>query len=128
MDTAEDRAQYRDLFREYSAFAAEFPRLVATRNRILGAVAKLPAGIPVAQLRKAVSHSGKTKFGVMINQLVRGGWLVRSGDGEAARLTWGGALVDDMTFLKSEIGHPQGLFAVAAGGSAERKWWEFWKS
>jgi hypothetical protein len=60
---------------EYKQRLAEFPLLVATRSRLLESVIGRAEGIDRDKLKTAVKHEGSTAFGVICNQLARGGWI-----------------------------------------------------
>jgi len=74
-DTKEDREVFREYLAEYKEFFKEFPLLIHTRNKMIEIVNSYPNGIERNQLKKMVDHPGITKFGVICNQLSRGGWL-----------------------------------------------------
>ena len=74
-DTREDRKANRELLASYREYASEFPKLIEARERLLAAVSDHPAGIDRNEFKNSVKHSGVTTFGVICNQLTRGGWL-----------------------------------------------------
>ena len=78
-DSAEDRRHARmslaDMKANLKAFSKECPPLIEVRGRVLAAVAGKPDGCDGKSLQNAVNFRGKTKFGVVLNQLERGGWV-----------------------------------------------------
>jgi hypothetical protein len=60
---------------EYKRQLAEFPLLLDTRSRLLESLNGLAGGIDRDKLKTVVKHDGSTTFGVICNQLARGGWL-----------------------------------------------------
>lgn len=76
-DELEDFRAYLKAYREK---VMEYQILIDTRKRILTELLNHPTGIPREKLAKLVPHSGVTKFGVICNQMARGGWLRQEGD------------------------------------------------
>lgn len=74
-DTAAEREHYRQVLREYKERLAEFPLLVSTRSRFLESLSANAGGIDRDKFKTKVNHEGSTAFGVICNQLARGGWL-----------------------------------------------------
>ena len=103
-DTAKDRKYYRLVLADYKAHLAEFPLLVATRSRFLEELKKHPEGIDRSKFKDEVRHQGSSAFGVICNQLARGGWIRQEKDGKRFNLYFEKqAPVSDDVFIKTEL-------------------------
>ena len=80
-DSRQMRAQFRECLQEYDARILEYGHLMATRARIVQELRAYPNGILRAELSKLVKHTGVTKFGVICNQISKGGWVRQEGTG-----------------------------------------------
>lgn len=81
--SAADRKRARMVLADYKAQMAEFPLLVQSRERLLIALRPHQGGIERNRLKGEVNHQGTTAFGVICNQLDRGGWLRQEKPGNA---------------------------------------------
>ncbi len=70
-----DHQRYREVLASYKDYLPEFPLLIEMRDRLITALRNHPQGIDRNKLKGEVTHKGVTAFGVICNQLERGGWL-----------------------------------------------------
>jgi DNA-binding IclR family transcriptional regulator len=99
--------RYARFLEEYEQRLAEFPLLVATRSRLLELLNGRPEGIDREKLKTLVKHEGSTAFGVICNQLARGGWLRQEKNGKKYTLyPESTAPVSDEVFASQEIPPP----------------------
>jgi hypothetical protein len=107
-DTAKDRRQYRELLAEYKSRLSEFPLLVATRSRLIESLRRYPQGIDRNKLKGEIGHGGTTTFGVISNQLARGGWIRQEKEGKSFMLyPENRPPTGDDLFIKAELPTPQ---------------------
>lgn len=86
---------------------AEFPLLIETRARLMQALAAHPDGIDRDDLKKEVGHPGKTTWGVICNQLARGGFIHQEAQGKKYILRpTSAAPVSNEVFLQTVIPAP----------------------
>jgi len=102
--TREDHQCYRDVLASYKDYFSEFPLLIETRDRLLTALRNHPQGIDRDKLKREVTHKGVTTFGVICNQLERGGWLRQTKAGKKYTLhSERISPASDEVFVKKEI-------------------------
>jgi hypothetical protein len=103
LDSDVDKAHQREFLQSYKDKIKEFPLLVDTRRKILGFLAKHPAGIERNKLKRDIAHAGTTSHGVICNQLAKGGWLHQEKKEKKFTL-WPASAppVSDLQFLESE--------------------------
>lgn len=103
-ETREDRRIAREQLKFAVQKLSEFPLLVESRGRLIDLVAGYPDGVERNTLKDALGHKGETAFGVICNQLARGGWIVQKQAGKKQTLFPSKASLDaDETFLRVEI-------------------------
>ena len=73
--TEEDLERFETYYRDWLAYTPEFALLVKTRERLIHELAAHPDGIARDKLKTAVGHSGVTQWGVICNQLAKGGFI-----------------------------------------------------
>lgn len=121
-DTKEDRAHYREVLRSYYGSLPEFPLLAKTRDALIEYLRQHPGGVDRDEARKRVQHNGATNFGVICNQLDRGGWIRQEKNGKRSILRPSlKPPINDQEFLEAEVqvsGHDAG---------STKRWWQFWK-
>jgi hypothetical protein len=74
-DTNDYGKPFRQFLEEFRQRLAEFPLLLVTRSRLLETLNGFAGGIDRNKLKAMVKHEGSSTFGVICNQLARGGWL-----------------------------------------------------
>ncbi len=105
--TASDHRIYRDVLKSYKDFLPEFALLIETRDRVLLTLKNHPEGIDRDKLKAKVAHRGVTSFGVICNQLARGGWLRQQKAGKKQVLSpETTSPVSDDVFINREIPKP----------------------
>jgi hypothetical protein len=105
--SADDRKRSRQVLADYKAQLAELPLLVQARGRLLVALRPHHGGIDRNKLKGEVMHEGTTAFGVICNQLDRGGWLRQEKTGKAFLLyPIATPPASNAMFLKAEIPTP----------------------
>jgi hypothetical protein len=114
-DTAAEREHYCQVLGEYKERLADFPLLVATRTRFLESLNANAGGIDRDKFKSTVVHEGSTAFGVICNQLARGGWLRQEKTGKKYTLYPAGTPPpSDDVFVRKEMPTPEELDAQAA--------------
>jgi hypothetical protein len=113
-DSTHDRRQHRELLAEYKARLAELPLLVVTRSRLINSLRSHPQGIDRNKLKDEVSCEGSTAFGVICNQLARGGWIRQERDGKKFMLyPEKEPPASDDLFIEAELPTPEPLDRMA---------------
>jgi hypothetical protein len=74
-DTNDHGKPFTQFLEEYRQRLADLQFLLATRSRLLETLNGFADGIERDRLKAMVKHEGSTSFGVICNQLARGGWL-----------------------------------------------------
>ena len=74
-DTNDYGKPFRQFLEEYRQRWPNFHYSWLTRSRLLETLNGLAGGIDRDKLKAMVKHEGSTTFGVICNQLARGGWL-----------------------------------------------------
>lgn len=85
-DSEERLESFREHLRELQEAAPELRRLIEVRGKILEALSRHINGIERDLLKKELNYEGKTSWGVLCNQLARGGWLEQSEQGRKKML------------------------------------------
>ena len=112
--TASDRRRYREVLQAYKNYLSEFKLLIETRDRLILTLKGNPEGIDRDKLRAEVIHGGVTSFGVICNQLERGGWLRQQKAGKKHMLyPEKTSPASDEVFIKKEIPTPDAIEARA---------------
>jgi hypothetical protein len=97
------------ILEEYRQRLAEFPLLWVTRSRLLGSLNGLVDGIDRDKLKTVVKHEGATAFGVICNQLARGGWIRQEKTGKKYTIyPESTAPASDELFVSKEFPTPEG--------------------
>jgi len=131
----EFRKQFREVLAAYKAFMPEFAVLITTRQKILEYLNAHSEGIDRNGLKKTVGHSGVTSFGVICNQLNRGGWLRQEKGAKNRLFPPSSPPASDKAFIKNEIPTPDDPkrraetarpVAKLVVRSHDKRWWEFW--
>ena len=103
-DTNDDGKPLTQFLEEYRQRLAEFPLLVVTRSRILERLNGFAGGIDRDKLKTVVKHEGSIAFGVICNQLARGGWLRQEKTGKKYTIyPESSAPASDELFVSEEI-------------------------
>jgi hypothetical protein len=117
-DTPKDREHYREVLAAYKDHLSEFPKLFDTKARLLAALSDHPKGIERGKLSSKVKHAGATTFGVICNQLARGGWLRQEKSGDKFILyPESNPPSSDAVFVETEIPTPDKLESQAVSAS-----------
>ncbi len=113
-DSPDDRDRYREVLASYNDHLSEFPKLFETKIRLLAALSDHPQGIERGKLNSEVKHAGATTFGVICNQLAKGGWLRQEKTGNRYMLyPEGTPPMSDEDFAKRELPTPDKLESQA---------------
>ncbi len=103
-DTNGEGKPFTQILEEYKQRLAEFPLLLVTRSRLLESLNGLAEEIYRDKLKTLVKHEGSTAFGVVCNQLVRGGWIRQEKTGKKYTIyPEGTAPVSDELFASTEM-------------------------
>jgi hypothetical protein len=109
-ETADDGKPFKQTLEEYRQRLAEFPLLVVTRSRILECLNGLSAGIDREKLKTVAKHEGSTAFGVICNQLARGGWIRQEKTGKQFMIyPANNPPANDDVFISTELPPPKDL-------------------
>jgi hypothetical protein len=106
--TTDDLKRFRQFLEEYKTRLDEFPLLLATRSRLLEILNGHTEGIDRDKLKTILKHDGSTAFGVICNQLARGGWLRQEKNGKKYRIYPAtSAPPSDELFVSAELCPPE---------------------
>ena len=114
-DTSADPKRYRQVLAQYEERLAELQLLVATRSRVLESLNDNAGGIDRDKLESRLKHDGSTVFGVICDQLARGGWL-RQEKTRTSFMLYPTATPppSDDVFVRQELPTPETLESQAA--------------
>jgi hypothetical protein len=107
-DTNDYGKPFTEFLEEYRQRLAELGLLLVTRSRLLETLNGLAGGIDREKLKTVVKHDGSTAFGVICNQLARGGWLRQEKTGKKYTIHPESTVpASDELFVSKEIPPPK---------------------